>query len=731
MTRAKYDSDRRKAGLLPAFKQPTQYPTGRGNPYTSAQSAYPPPPRRTATTAGTGTSSWRNTTTGASGADRFANFAKAAPTSKRDGVPDRANVFNAWQNMNPGKPQPGKPQPGNSTPNRGRSSPQKSGQSRPAPPPRADTRFPTEDDIRAGMNYRAAPAGGFGSDRSRSAWAEFNAANAGKANTPQAAPRPPGVSRSNTTRTPRKPGFDPMSGADEGQAGSTANYSSFRSRTRSDDARTFPPPPPRPQGFSREPEHEYRSSSRLSAEEVPYTEANRTKTPYSAHIGQQTYSSNDNLRRTQSTQNTANLGGDANPSNTGRHRSSSPPRPQQAQPKPRKPFVVYSSSEDSETDDSDEGGATKMPDATQPKSSGADASTENPFLRGFARPTKAPTPPSRYFTKTGSPLPTKSNASFGSTKANVGQDQEPSNGDVPQNGKPTMYGKTPFHFFFDHPTTPPSTSPDFTNSPTPLREPSKWSKQYPRGAERPVLEKSRFNPPPKFIPSSVNPTSKRATKHIPGWTEHSKPANTSAAAQPATEGGKCPSLVKNSKKHHTPEYESDRVLTPSTPFIDSDDTFNISPKGGVKLDSKFVVPLRLLFFLRLCFTKLRFADLFVDIVSLSPSPQTHLLPPQTRRAAVRKTSIHDSHQQNGLAHSPVTTSLLRHRRLRLVSRHHLSGRARGCCDLKPMQLMTLHLCPKMGLPGTRSRNGLRHLHLQQELLVVSQNQLLTHPPSNL
>ncbi|GAB7356474.1 hypothetical protein MBLNU459_g7236t1 [Dothideomycetes sp. NU459] len=431
VTRAKYDSDRRKAGLLPAFKQPTQYPPGRGNPYTQAPSNFPPPPRRTATTG-----TWRTTTAGATGADRFANFQKAAPTSKRESMPDPSERLNGWYSMHPGKTPAGGAQTG-ATPNRGRTSPQRPGQTRPAPPPRADTRMPTEEDIRAGMNYRAAPAGGFSSDRARSAFAEFNAMHAGKSGVPPQAPKPPGVSRSNTTRTPKKSGFDPMSGADEGQAASTANYSSFRSRTRSDDARVYPPPPPRPHPFAQAPEPDHLSSSR--AEDVPYTEANRTRTPYSAHIGQQTYASSDNLRRTQSTVDAAGLHNQTNPSNAGRHRSSSPSRPP-AQPKARRPFVVYSSSEDSDTSsESDEGSSARKPNHTQPKASAVDDQADNPFLRNFQRPKKMPTPPSRQFTKNGSPVPNVSDATFDSNKANAGRDHESSNVDVPKNGKPSIF----------------------------------------------------------------------------------------------------------------------------------------------------------------------------------------------------------------------------------------------------------------------------------------------------
>lgn len=78
---------------------------------------------------------------------------------------------------------------------------------------------------------------------------------------------------------------------------------------------------------------------------------------------------------------------------------------------------------------------------------------------------------------------------------------------------------------------------------------------------------------------------------------HGSSAGTSAAAQPASGSSKRLSLifVEELKKRHTPVYEHDQVLNPHTPTIDSDGTLNTSPKGGVKLDSKSVLPLRLLF----------------------------------------------------------------------------------------------------------------------------------------
>ncbi|CAD0041030.1 unnamed protein product [Aureobasidium pullulans] len=123
------------------------------------------------------TASWRSTASGSSGADRFTNFPKPAPTSKKNPA-DPSNVFNAWQNM----------------------------------------KSQTEEDIRAGMNYRAPPQPANNSNNNnfggfRSAWAEYNGAGASK----------PGASAS--SQTPRTASNSHVPMASEGRPG-------FRQSTR-------------------------------------------------------------------------------------------------------------------------------------------------------------------------------------------------------------------------------------------------------------------------------------------------------------------------------------------------------------------------------------------------------------------------------------------------------------------------------------------------------------------
>ncbi|KAI7556504.1 hypothetical protein KC346_g23469, partial [Hortaea werneckii] len=160
--KARYDADRRKAGLSatggvgggggggssyntrPSPAQPT------GNPY-KATSAYPPPPRRTQP------GTWQRPQ--GFGADRN-NFPRSTPTARKDPAQDRTNMFKAWQNMNnpqdrqqqrttPGSASSTTAQTGASTPTPNRP--------RPPPPPRPDPKMPSEEEIRAGMNYRKPP----------------------------------------------------------------------------------------------------------------------------------------------------------------------------------------------------------------------------------------------------------------------------------------------------------------------------------------------------------------------------------------------------------------------------------------------------------------------------------------------------------------------------------------------------------------------------------------------
>ncbi|KAK5729743.1 hypothetical protein LTR17_011709 [Elasticomyces elasticus] len=404
--KAKYDGDRRKAGLYP-LNRPAGGGGAAGYSAGSASSAYPPPPRRTQPGVWSRPPGTTGTAGGAggtapTGADRFTNFTRPpAPTARKDPTTDRKNNFNAWQNLNTDRERQQQSQ--RSAPPPPPASPLGSN-GRPRPPPRADTKLPSsEDDIRSagfGTYHKPAASAGFndpGLDPRQTAWAAHHQKNANSNGGGS-----PGVGRSNTTRTPRKPtGFDPNApGSDERAAPVGESGYSHSHRHRSEDfgqmprgTGFMPPPPPpmpasmhsptspssaqtRPFGESLRP-----SKSRGGeGEQVPYAEGTRTRTPYTNFSGEKTpftrAESGDGLRRTASTRDTTRLNGDRN--SAGRARSTSPLAK-------KKPFVEYSDSDvtdngrSSESSEEGAGGASRPGTAPQ------------------TRRKKIPTPPSRMY----------------------------------------------------------------------------------------------------------------------------------------------------------------------------------------------------------------------------------------------------------------------------------------------------------------------------------------------
>ena len=389
--KSRYDGDRRKAGLYPMSGGGGSSSGTRGNPY-QATSAYPPPPRRTQP----GTYQRPQ----AAGADRFTNFPRPAPTAKRpDPTAERQNAFKAWQNMNNAQdrqqqqqqqsryaqPSP-QPQPKTASPRR------------PVPPPRADPKFPAEEKIRAGFNYREAPQSttADGAEERQSAWAAFQASR-GNANSP-------GVKRSNTNKTPRKGGFDPnMPGSDEGMAPD----SQYAHRHKSADfgrPGAAPPPPPRPsrpespmttpQRPHADPLRPFRARTHTAEGDAPYSEGNRVRTPYSSFSGEKTDFGGD-MRRSNSTRDAFKL----NPESTGsRARSTSPSgQPSSAkngesQQRPNRPaFSVGGSS--STSSDSSEHETADTPEQRR----GPFAQPGKTSVPLQNRPKIVPSPPSRRF----------------------------------------------------------------------------------------------------------------------------------------------------------------------------------------------------------------------------------------------------------------------------------------------------------------------------------------------
>ncbi|KAK0953537.1 hypothetical protein LTR91_023787, partial [Friedmanniomyces endolithicus] len=414
----KYDSDRMKAGLYPSFRRAQQTPQQQQQPPPSstpfpAASPYPPPPRRTQP------GSWSRpqpATTGAppsgatpTGADCFSNFTRSAPTARRDPMADRSSNFKAWQNLNTAQERQQQQQSrfasAGAPPTTGQQSPQPS-PSRPRPPPRADTKLPSEDEIRAGMNYRKPAPPQFDPDRAdarQTAWQSFQ----------QSHGTTPGVGRSNTSRgTPRKPGFDPnVPGSDERPAAESSGYTSHRHRSedfgRMPPGSAFPPPPPGPPPTSptspTAARHAFAETLRPSksrgedSQQAPYAEGTRTRTPYANFVGEKTQFAREppeGLRRTASTHDTTKLNG--NGGTPGRARSTSPMGRAKGNEHPqnggRKPFVEYSDSDVTDnglSEDSDNQGEQQPPESRP----GTAPQSHTPS----GRPKKVPTPPSRHY----------------------------------------------------------------------------------------------------------------------------------------------------------------------------------------------------------------------------------------------------------------------------------------------------------------------------------------------
>ncbi|KAK5693056.1 hypothetical protein LTR97_010532 [Elasticomyces elasticus] len=428
--KAKYDGDRRKAGLYPLNRTSAGGGGGGAAGYSaaSAGSAYPPPPRRTQPGvwsrppgAGTGTAGGAPT-----GADRFTNFTRPpAPTARKDATTDRKNNFNAWQNLNTDRERQQQQQQQSQRFASGGAPPQPSAspsnRPRPPPPPRADTKLPgSEDDIRGtgfGGYHKPTAAGGSGFndpglDPRQTAWAAHHHQKNG-ANSPSA-----GVGRSNTTRTPRKPtGFDPNApGSDERPAPAEQSGYSHSHRHRSEDFGQMPrgtgmgfmpPPPPPPMPPSMSPispnsARPFGESLRTSksrggeGEQVPYAEGTRTRTPYTNFSGEKTEfartESGEGLRRTASTRDTTKLNGNAG--RAGRARSTSPLAK-------KKPFVEYSDSDVTDngrsSEESEEGAGGTESQSRPGTASTSQQQAEGRFSEGVYsnRRMKVPTPPSR------------------------------------------------------------------------------------------------------------------------------------------------------------------------------------------------------------------------------------------------------------------------------------------------------------------------------------------------
>lgn len=246
-------------------------PRGRGNPY-PARSDFPPPRMRT-------------NNTGASGAERYTNFAPppSRPNSTQD-ARESTNAFKAWQHMRDAQKNQSNRQQGQESGDK-YSRPQSQYGSPKYPPPKNTPQWANtaSDDTR--------------SRNSRTESEEFNQRTAYDETRRQ---RPPPPDRPMPPKAPPRPGFDPANAsADEGPAPSHTHYNRAHPRSPpppppSQMPGAFPTPPPQTQYYpaqaptARRP-HPNLDHLRTEMQDPPFVEGSRVQTPYMSHSGERTY----------------------------------------------------------------------------------------------------------------------------------------------------------------------------------------------------------------------------------------------------------------------------------------------------------------------------------------------------------------------------------------------------------------------------------------------------------
>ena len=502
VSKQKYDTDRRKAGLYPLGQTFNPRQPAPGNPY-AANSAYPPPPRRTQPAAYQRPPPTPGTAPGptANGADRFSYFPRPSPTARKDPAQDRTNMFKAWQNMNTTQERPRNFVPPGAQPPP-QAQPQPSPQAtraRPQPPPRPETKFPPFDQTRAGTKYRNVPPPFDAEDaeKRQSAWAAFQRANVGK----------PGVAPQPSAKTPRRQGFNPNTpGSDEKPADSnyfhrnqseslgrgkpSVNVHGPTSAPRPGATSTAPVSPVSPKDQRPTPDPTRPFSSRTPNDQAPFAEGHRDRTPYTSFLRERT-DIGAGLHRSFSTRDTTKLNPDS--ANRSRARSTSPlgrqrPDSQTKDKASQKAFdLEYSSSEMSDSD----------PSRTQtPEDANGSTASEGPHRPGTApntsnpheRPKKVPTPPSSRFngTRSGPTSPPPMPQMPRMNRATDGAQSDNERPSMQQRSGPNMYADLS-----------PSSSSSFNSQPS-----TTWTSG---SSSQPRARRTWSNIGPWAIPSSLNP----------------------------------------------------------------------------------------------------------------------------------------------------------------------------------------------------------------------------------
>ena len=347
--RAKYDADRIRAGLLHTYTttaRPNVPPRAFNPAAFNSAAGFPPPPRTPATSTKPASSS---TSTPSSTANRYSGF---TPTSSwagnKDDTQTRAGTSKAWEQMKPAQ-----------TP-QGRTVPPKWAQGS------RDQSF--QPDSRPKL---------------RPSWEQFQDSYSGF----------PGMSRANTSRTPKRQGFAPATPrGNEPQARNTSAYSNISrgDRPQASRAQTQFPPPPKgqaPTAKKTDAASRFRGQPGLSN---PFVNSERLSTPYATGGGERTYFSSSGLNRSASTREKnqgAEQNGNGSTKVTSPHSHTGDGRHHSASPKMRHsgPQRSYSTSSSS-SDDSVQSGEEKISTPLMPKASGVQSDSAQASLDGHRRP---------------------------------------------------------------------------------------------------------------------------------------------------------------------------------------------------------------------------------------------------------------------------------------------------------------------------------------------------------
>ena len=370
--RSKYDADRAKNAQFASFRSPTSQdkPGQNQHPSYQTKSNFPPPPRRNQPRGQPNP----NVKSPSAGVHKYTQYTNPSAWANvnHDTAQSKQDAFNTWSRMAPGA-------------QRGRAD-------APPPPPRRPQRANTfKEDPEDEIPRREVPKPP--TAKQAPSWDGF----------PPPPPGGPNLSRSNTMRTPTKPGFVPgMPGAgDEPQARNTSAYANVSRGGRPQASRPqsfypgYPPGPPPNQNphqpFRPDPLQNFKSPT----SDDSFNQ--RLRTPYATTGGEKTYFSSEGLSRTASTG--SNLHAAWQGADTSAHPSPKSPsghdRHRSASPRMRSPNADYSDSTSSSGSSDDDSGSnidtnTNNYPRTRPvpeefrnsatKTNGASARHSHPFV---------------------------------------------------------------------------------------------------------------------------------------------------------------------------------------------------------------------------------------------------------------------------------------------------------------------------------------------------------------